>query len=388
MPRASLGAGEYRDDVQVERFDSVQLDKGEVARYWLPFPDPGADSDDVGWMEWVHTIRGPIFDEAGAPLMGQKETKNGFKDVYKTDFIGRRICLGSQEAFAENGGLDPERCPACAAVREMLAEGITDALDMKPQRRFAYPVISYEMASKKDDSARLRTPPNAKILVFSMSQWTYNKLDGLRGKIAELLEKPADEVDLHMVDIAAMCENTFKVPTSLWPVRRAWSQPTDLGKAVKSCVQALWGNLENRPTDAQLRAACGREPDLEWMAKDMEDAADRWRRARDWGKHPAGRGPVSGGASAQEQLDSLLASDAPPDDDPLAGHPGGLAEFAPAGQQARVAEAEDLFAAAEPAQAAVPDDADLVGQPAASPAPAASKGAVSAFAAILDGADV
>lgn len=373
MPRESLIAGSHRDSGQVEKFDQLKLDKDDVGRLWLPGERLDGRHEDFAWVEWTHTIRGPIFEEDGRPIMTTKESKGGFREVFKTDFIGRRICLGVPSVL-EAKEIDPDQCPACAAVERWAELGIPEVRDMRPQRRFAIPVIKYATQNRRD-ADKLQNPPGGQVLVWALSQWTYNKVDDIRGQIGELLDKAKEDVRFHMVDIAVHCDSgTWQTLDRVWPLRPAWRH-----ERVRDLVRELWGDPANRPTDAQLRAACGREPDRTWMMTDVEEATERWLRAVNFGKggvaDPASGGAMSGGELSQDDLDGLLG-DAPSGNGE---HPGGLAEFAPSS-----AADDDLFgggapapAAAAPAPEANTDD-DLFGAgarqapAAASPAPQAS----------------
>lgn len=390
MPRASLSAGAHRDDSSIDRFDKLKLDTGEEARLWFP-------NEDLAWMEHVHTLRGPVFEESGEPLMTTKDTKSGSREVYKTDFIARRICAGDPEVLKLKG-LDPENCVICAGLKRMMDNGITEARDMLAQRRFAVPVVRYKLAKKTDADGKLYNPPSAEILVWSLSQWTYNKVDDVRAQQAELLNREdvtAENVKLQMTDICVHCESgMWQTLTRVWPKRRAWSQ----SDTIKDVIQTLWNDKSNRPTDDQLKAECGRDYDLEWTARDIEDTEERWERAVHYGEQPpaAARGQVAGGSSAEEDLDSLLDDEPTP---PAAGtreNPGvgGLEEFAPQEDSAASAgTGDDLFgedspAAAAPAASAPAADAgdDLFGSddaPAADKVPA-SVGAGSSDADLED----
>lgn len=379
MARVTLTDGAYREGGSVERYDPYKLERDEVGRIWIP-------GEHFGWIENVHALRAPVFADDGKPLM---TTKWG-REVYETDSISRPICLGDPAIIADKN-LDVKHCPACAGVQKMLDDGLSDALDLRPQRRFALPVLRYFLLSKRDET-KLQSPPGAKIYVWALSQGTYNKLDGTRGQMAELLEIPREKVKLQMTDLAMHCDSgQFQTFDKIWPLRAAWRR----SEAVKGVLEPLWSNEENRPSDAQMRAACGQEPNLDFMRRDIEEAHQRWHRAVHYSPgsgrpDPTGNGALSG-QSADEALDSLLA-DGPADQQAPESHPGGLAEFgadddlfgAPASSAAPAAatsSADDsIFGgpAETPASSAPPaaqsGDDDLFGTPDASPAPAAANG--------------
>jgi hypothetical protein len=400
MPRAALDET-LKSAGQVDQFEALKLQTGEWARLLIV-------DDDNAWWEWVHALRAPVLDDSEMPIIIDKPRKDGstYPD-YSMRFVGQRICLGDP-AVVEDKGMDPERCPACASA----ARGVKG---MSPERRFAVPVIRYKTrdnSKKSGGPVDLITPPQAEILVWKLSQRMFNMLMDCKGEIRELLEIPdGQKFNLRAADIVVYCEDggfqrvVFKAPKR--PAYRA-------DAAVAALVKALWGEVDNRPTDAQLKAACGRGSttgeDREYMVIDVETTEHAWRQAERYGKDgtrraDTGEAPVSGGDGRplEQQLDDLLG------DDPLAGHPGGMAEFAPRAEAVRAADplaqdaddraaaasaADDIFGEAdpavgttrEPARAAAPVAdplADDLG-PAAAPAAASNgSGKVQSFDDIL-----
>lgn len=395
MPRANMESGAYRDSQGVDRFDQVKLDTNEVARLWVP-------DQALAWSEYTHTLRVPLFNEDGSPLMGTKLSRGISRPVIETDFLGRPICRGEAETIKKRE-LDTDRCPVCQMVLRMIESGISEAAEMKPQMRLAVPVVRYNTV-KKTEASPLQQPYGGKILVWAMSTWTYTKVDETREQMAELLST-ADRsiakelVKLQHCDIAIHCENGgWQKYDRIWPLRCAWRHPSEAGQAVKAAVQGLWTHEENRPTDDQLRAACGRDAELDWLMRDVEDVEWRWRKAHGStasgpSSDPTGGGALGGdaasGGSLSASLDDLDADlfDAPPPEapaDPLADHPGGTAEFAPAAQQAAVAALEAPAPSGEDpfAEPAAPAAAAPVATPAAAPAqaPPAARGFDDIFA--------
>lgn len=368
MPRTSLTAGAHRDDSRPDKFEQVKLDKGEARRLWVP-------DENIAWMEYRHTINAPVFDAAtGAPLRTEKQVRGSTREVYDMEeggYIGGPICLGSPEVIQAEK-LDPGKCPVCAGVKRLLDAGIADALDLRPKQRYALPVIQYETASRFDLSKGLRKPPNAKVLVWALAQWSWEQVDGVRSQAAELLGlEDSKAVKLEMVDICVENEKGWQKIDKIWPARIAHAHPSETGRALKAVVDALWDNLENRPTDEQLQAACGRKADREFMDQDIRDAEERWHKAENFGKggpaDTSGGNYMSNGRQAASLDDGLNLLD----EDPLAGHPGGLDEFAGRSPAKPAADDDgDLFAAAEPASPApAADDGDLLGAAPAERAP-------------------
>lgn len=353
MPRAQLDES-LKSSGTVDQFEALKLQTGEWARLLIV-------NDEDAWFEWVHAMRAPVLDDADMPVIIDKQRKDGstYPD-YSTRFVGQRICLGDP-AIVEDKGMDPGSCPACAAAQR----GVKG---MSPERRFAVPVIRYKTkdnSRKGGSSVDLQSPPQAEILVWKLSQRMFNSLMDTKNEIRELLEIPADQkFPLRAADIVVYCEDggfqrvIFKAPKR--PAYRA-------DKVVENLIRDLWGNEDNRPTDAQLKAACGRAGDREYMMVDVEATEHGWKCAERVGKDgtrrsdPDGDSPVSGGSgpSLAEDLDALLA-DHPADDD-LFGGDALAAATASAGGNGN--------GSARTAVAAAPDDFDPLAEN--TPVPAA-----------------
>jgi hypothetical protein len=363
MPRDVISDKLVSSD-RVELFDALKMETGEWARLCVP-------ADENIWWEYVHSMRAPVLDDEDMPVIEDKKRRDGSSagQGYFMGFVGQRICLGDP-AILEDKKLDPARCPACASAARGTA-------GMTPDRRFAVPVVRYQC--KKRNNTDLPATPGGSVLVWKMNQKMYNELVKDNKKaIRELLEIPeGKEFPLRVADIAVFCENgDFSRIVFKPPMRPAWGKDPRYAAWIKELKadEGLW------PTDAQLKAACGRDGDREYMALDVASVEDRWRKAERAGKDgarrpgPAGDGPVSGGQSAADldkSLDALLTD-----------HPGGLDEFASREAEAPVADdpfAEDSAPAAAGAAAGQPadpwaEDSAPEATPAAA-APAASGGA-------------
>jgi hypothetical protein len=377
MPRTSLSAGSNRNRQEADRFPAFGLETGESGRLWIV-------SEELGYREWVHTLKAPTFEDNGKPVTEIKTRGDKKSEVYKTFFIGRQICTGSDDTLAESDGLDPDTCMICAFVKKMLDLGIGDARDLRAEPRYAVPVVQYTTQSKTD--ASLRNPPNGTVLVWSFTQWVWERLDKLRKDAGELLDKDPAEIKLEMFDIELHCSNgAFKNYDELKARRSAARDPQ-----VREMLRALWGNVANRPTDEQLEGACGRRQNAQWTARDCEDAEEAWRQAHAWNPANAGRGGSTAVSGDDGNLDDTLSAIL--EDEP---HPGGLAEFAPQGG-AKPAAGDDVFAGLDdtPAESKAADAGSALDVFAGlddTPEPAGGKekasvgaGAVDSFSGILE----
>jgi hypothetical protein len=359
MPKARL-SDDYKDTANEEQFPAMKLETGEYARFTIP-------NEDEIWWEYVHSIRAPVINEDGSPVIEDKKRKDGtvWGQDFALTFVGQRICLGDYAVIEGTGkGLDPDRCPACASA----ARGTRDML---PSRRFAVPVIKY--TPRRRSGTEIQDPPGAALFILKLTQKMYNALMENKGAIRELLDLGPDaEISLKQADLVLYCEDGgFQRLTFKPPMRPAYRD-----QQVFALIGALWANEANRPTDNQMKSACGRfgPGDREYMTRDVSDAERRWRQAETWGtarQDPTGSGPVSGAAP---DLDKTL-------DEMLAEHPGGSEEFMSPAQRAEKAAdaAGDPFAAPAAAPAAAPpaapaDDPFAGGAP-AQPASAAGAGA-------------
>lgn len=344
MPRDTI-----RDDLvsndRVDLFDPLKLETGEWARLCVP-------TDEGVWWEYVHSMRAPVLDDEDMPVIEDKKRRDGSSagQGYFMGFVGQRICLGDP-AVIEDKKLDAAHCPMCASAQRGTA-------GMMPERRFAVPVVRYQC--KKRSGTDLPATPGGKVLVWKMNQKMYNELvtDNKRA-IRELLEIPEDQqFPLRVADVVVFCENRdFSRIVFKPPMRPAWRDPK-----YAAWIREMKADEGVWPTDAQMKAACGRDGDREYAVRDVEAVEDRWRKAERAGKDGTRQpgtsdGPVSNGQAAD--LDKSLT-------DLLADHPGGLDEFA-----STAPDLADPFAeSAVPAQAAaVADPFGDAPAPASSPAP-------------------
>jgi hypothetical protein len=351
----------YREVVEKLRF----TDSGEVARFMI-----AAHENKHLNMEWVHTMRAPVM-EHGIPVMVDKKRKDGtvYGQDYSTRFVGKRLCLGDPDVL-EDKGMDPSNCPACAAAKR----GVRD---MRPERRYTTAIIRYATRSKKEDT--LRVPPSADILVWELTQKQFGLLSAWKRQVRDLLEIPeGQEFGLNVADVVLVCEDSDWQRVRWDAAKRpAWKS----NAAVRQLVQDLWREEANRPTQEQLRLACGKDNGRDYMEEDVEEAESAWAAAERAGAtgtaDPTGGDPLSGGTEDLDAgLDSLLsdgpaASAAAGVEDPFADTSGGLGEFVPKEETsaaAAPAEAADPLADAPTAEPAAPADS----KPASAPSPAAA----------------
>jgi hypothetical protein len=310
MASVPIDESQLSDDSQ-DLFDKLKLDTNEYARLTLP--------TDQAECQWVHNMRAPDFDHDVPVKEVKKRRGGGTYDDYATVFVGQRICLGDPEVVSK-AGLDPDGCPACRSAKD-------GTKDMAPERRYAVPVIRYETKSK--GSVELRPQVGAKMYVWALTWRMWDQLIKVRSQIRELYGWPSDKpVQMKHADIVLFCEDGGWQRVRIeMPRRPAWAAKDETGKQARDLVTALWADEAGRPTEAQLRAACGRAGDREWMVIDVEDVEAAWRkvRAHENGERPPAPGADRGGSLA-EGLDEL-------DADVLLGTgepgPGGTEEFAP-----------------------------------------------------------
>jgi hypothetical protein len=278
---------EYRTGEGGEQFPRLsKLETGEVARLCLP--------DNDAWAEWVHTMRAPKIEHGVAIIINKSRKDGSTYPDYSYVFVGQRICLGDP-AVLEDKGIDPARCPACESAQR----GIKD---MKPVRRFSLPVIRY--ATKNPRTADLRPTPGAEVLVWGLTSKMYDQLLDCAKQMREMLRLPPEApMNLRDMDVVVECESgdfqrlVFKPPR--YP---AYQDPT-IGTQVAALIGALWSDVENRPTDEQLKGACGRDGDKGYMLVDVRKMEDAWRVA-DGGQAPSAD-PLNGTAPGQSQQGSV-----------------------------------------------------------------------------------
>jgi hypothetical protein len=326
-------------------FPKLELDdEGEIARLFC--------YTDNAWSEWVHNIRAPEFS-GGAPVTSTG--RNG-RERYETTFVGQRICLGAAEVMDEKRS-DPRNCPACAEAEKGVVQGL------EADRRYALPVVRYACKNSHSDVVRGGAAAGGEVLIFALTSRMYKDLLKVLGQMRDLLEIPApQEIHLRQADVIVEREKGG-------PMRLKWLAPKRSAaladENVRAFLRALVRDPENLPTEAQLRARCGKEPDRAYLMQDLRYAISQWRKADQFEQggsaDPLGGAEAGAGKPLAEDLDALIGDDgaapagAPASDDPLADaedvHTGGIGEFAPKG----AAKSANGHASADPLGDGEPD---------------------------------
>ncbi len=281
---------EYRTGEGGELFPRLsKLETGEIARLCIP--------DNEAWAEWVHTMRAPKIEHGVAIIINKSRKDGSTYPDYSYVFVGQRLCLGDP-AVIEDKSIDPARCPACEASQH----GIKD---MKPVRRFALPVIRY--ATKNPRTADLRGPgqAGAEVLVWGLTAKMYDQLLDCAKQMREMLRIPPEQaINLRDMDVVVECESSDFQRLVFKPPRFPAYQDPTVGPEVGRLIGALWSDPENRPTDDQLKAACGRDGDKGYMLVDVRKMEEAWRIA-EGGQAPTSPDPLNGGAPGGDQAGTV-----------------------------------------------------------------------------------
>jgi hypothetical protein len=355
VPRVSFKQ-EFKS-ADTERFPKLKLTVGEKSRLWIP-------AREEPWMEWYHRIEAPEIKEGGT-VMGVKETKRGPVETWSMDWIGNVFCLGETGTPESPGplmtaGIDPANCPACESAANKTGVAA-------PQQRFSINIIKYKVKGRGSKPYDLASPISAEVLLWGYTSRIFGMLHELESEHGDLSRH---DIKLELEDSPGA--DTYQKIKQLAVI----VEPAYINPQVKAYLRDLWGNVENRATDAQLRDAClGRDvPRLVMM--DMVRRAERQYAQAEQAGTGGGdtavadsgfNGDLSSGVGAL--LDSGPPADSSADSgssDPWAGEVttavaeiasdgGGLDEFL------SEAEKQEHFTAIEAAkqQAADPTDEDI-----------------------------
>lgn len=230
-----------------ENFPKLKLAKDEQARLvCIEQPD----------YEFVHNLKAPKLIN-GKPVMEKVTTKDGGSyEKMEMDFIGRPICHGTLEVLKDKG-VDPKNCAACDVSTK--GDEITP-----PERRFAMHVVKY---ATKPGSAEIQEPFSVQIVIWSFTDFVYNKL-------ADLAKEWDNNLMKH--DLIIKCTNaTFQNYELSMVPRSAWTENQERINLVKTTFAA------NQAKD--LSAYCGRKSTAEWFKQDVEKVRARWRQLQSAG---------------------------------------------------------------------------------------------------------
>jgi hypothetical protein len=291
-------------------YPKLKLDRNQTARI-LCIEDPIAG--------YVHTLRAPVVVNGVPKMTTAKGRDNAEYETYAMDFIGRPICLGD-EGILDDKGVDPKNCPACKLSAE-------SDMVKPPERRFAMHVIRYAIRAASG-SFEVAAPFSVSVVAWSFPDMIFNKLADIATEWGDLRQHdlllgPCTNVDFQKFDIAVS-------------KHAAWMEPDSDGVKRGELVARTF--QENKSDD--LSVFTGRKVDQAFLREDLAKIEGRWRQVNN-------PGSATDGTEAAGQLTSGLNDLL---NDPLAGHPGGLAEFSPA--QTSTADLSSLLADNAP-QAAV-----------------------------------
>ena len=266
MPEIDFDPKFKRTSNEALEFDRLKLKKDERARIAILEKPTFA---------YVHTLRAPKITNGQAVKVEKKTRKGDVYRDYDLDFVGRPLCLGDL-GILNDKGVDAANCPACKRSTE------TDEVN-PPDRRFAMNVIRYAMRA----NGQLVAPFACSCLVWSFTEGIYNRLVDIaqeHGALVgrDLLLGPCTDEGYQKYEIQAGAQ-------------ALWQQETNKALVLETFK-------ENRVVE--LERACGRKAQTQWMVKDIDSIAERWRIARGEtdGTEAAGATALSDG------LDDLLSS--------------------------------------------------------------------------------
>ena len=285
-------------------FPKLKLEKkGDKARIVL-LEDP-----EYGW---VHNLQKPKIED-GVALTVQKtafKTGKNYTD-YVYQWISTSMCLGDEDALAENGS-DPANCPMCAEAKE------SDRVKA-PKRRFAMHVFQYNTKPGKTDVA---TPFGGQTVIWTFTDKVFEKLAGYIEELGDLRQH-----DLLLVsDNPAF--NGFEISPSM---KAEWMADKERAEITKTTFK------ENQAED--LSIFVGNTKEKKYIEMDLEEIRVAWRVALGAPK-PTGETATSlvGAVTLEEGIDSLL--DADKSDEPYEEIAPEAAEEAPVKKKAKKEEEE------------------------------------------------
>lgn len=286
MGRVSI-TEENRTGQGGDRFPQMKLVTGEKSRFFM-FEEP--------WSEWIHELRAPVI-EGGVAVMEVRHKKDkSTYEVVKQQFLRRSICHGDPAVMKEKG-IDEANCPACKAFLDSGGDV------PKPVQRFAAACVRYKL---QGSGWNIQDPFSAEILIWSITARMWDSIIELQNKIG----------DLRKHDLTLDCEDGD------WQ-RNKLSFEMDAAYLASQenliYVKKLLAGPGNRPTDEQLRDACGSVATRSYLEQDVSLILTRWRQANNSGNGGSGTLPAAVTPTPMDLgagIDDLLGTSAPPSAQP------------------------------------------------------------------------
>lgn len=233
--------------------------------------------------EYVHSFRGPRFVN-GQPVY-RRDDRDGSQKI-ETDFMGRPLCVGDPAVLKELG-VDPGNCLGCKKARER------PSIFRKPEARYAMNILWY---NTRPGSWDLAGPSfGAQVVIWPFTAHVFDKLVGLLN-----IWKDLRTHDLLLKVGEKKSEEDFQTPYSRGEFdidqQAAWQA---YGDQVRSYTLALVE--QNKASDEDLIAACGRRIKPDWFADDIALVEQRWEALQrfEQGGASAAAAPMGPGFGAQ-----------------------------------------------------------------------------------------
>ena len=258
------------------KLPKIKLNKDENARIAI-YEDPIS--------VYVHNLRKPKV-ENGKPV---KAPNNKGEMDYVYEFVSNPLCTGD-EAILDDKGLDVKNCVLCAFHKEN--PEMTDA----PKFKLAMNILKYATDEK---GRTLSKPFQVENLVWSFTERAFSSIIDSFGEYID--EDGPAAVQKH--DLILTCTNgTFQNYDMNVSPKSYYSETPERVKVAKEVIK------ENRFDEDALKSACGREKEMKWIDKDIEDIKDAWKAvSRHSGTAPEDL--VESSEPLDEDLNSLLSDD-------------------------------------------------------------------------------